>query len=121
MRKRANTNLCAPQAMNGIRIDDEHRNRRRAVALGSAVPTAFAILLLVASSLVAAATAVSSPQVARDAVPDGSVILFHEWRKETCDQMPAILAELRRQGCVFLTFSDLAAHVRSTTPPKKSP
>jgi peptidoglycan/xylan/chitin deacetylase (PgdA/CDA1 family) len=46
-------------------------------------------------------------------VKDGSVILFHEWRDETFEQMPAILAELRRQGCVFLTFSELAAHVSS--------
>lgn len=41
-------------------------------------------------------------------VRDGSVILFHEWRKETREQLPAILAELRRQGCVFLTFSQLS-------------
>ncbi|MBA4137176.1 MAG: glycosyl hydrolase [Opitutus sp.] len=42
-------------------------------------------------------------------VRDGSVILFHEWRKETHEQLPAILAELRRQGCEFLTFSGLHA------------
>jgi peptidoglycan/xylan/chitin deacetylase (PgdA/CDA1 family) len=46
-------------------------------------------------------------------VKDGSVILFHEWRDETYEQMPAILAELRRQGCVFMTFSELAAYVSS--------
>lgn len=40
-------------------------------------------------------------------VRDGSVILFHEWRAETREQLPAILAELRRQGCVFLTFTEL--------------
>jgi peptidoglycan/xylan/chitin deacetylase (PgdA/CDA1 family) len=40
-------------------------------------------------------------------VRDGSVILFHEWRTETREQLPVILAELRRQGCVFLTFSQL--------------
>lgn len=40
-------------------------------------------------------------------VRDGSVILFHEWRAETRAQLPAILAELRRQGCEFLTFSQL--------------
>jgi len=40
-------------------------------------------------------------------VRDGSVILFHEWRTETREQLPAILAELRRQGCEFLTFSRL--------------
>ncbi len=40
-------------------------------------------------------------------VHDGAVILFHEWRAETRQQLPAILAELRRQNCVFLTFSEL--------------
>jgi peptidoglycan/xylan/chitin deacetylase (PgdA/CDA1 family) len=40
-------------------------------------------------------------------VRDCTVILFHEWRKETRQQLPAILAELRRQNCVFLTFSEL--------------
>lgn len=42
-------------------------------------------------------------------VQDLTVILFHEWRAETTDQLPAILAELRRQGCEFVTFSELAA------------
>jgi peptidoglycan/xylan/chitin deacetylase (PgdA/CDA1 family) len=41
-------------------------------------------------------------------VVDGSVIVFHEWRAETREQLPAILAELRRQNCVFMTFSELA-------------
>ncbi|HEY0945228.1 MAG TPA: polysaccharide deacetylase family protein [Opitutaceae bacterium] len=41
-------------------------------------------------------------------VEDGAVILFHEWRAETRQQLPAIVAELRRQGCKFLTFSELA-------------
>ena len=40
-------------------------------------------------------------------VQDGSVILFHEWRAETREQLPAILTELRRQNCEFLTFSGL--------------
>jgi len=40
-------------------------------------------------------------------INDGTVILFHEWRAETRQQLPAILAELRRQKCVFLTFSGL--------------
>ena len=44
-------------------------------------------------------------------VVDGSVILFHEWREETFERMPAIIAELRRQRCIFLTFSELAAYV----------
>lgn len=42
-------------------------------------------------------------------VRDGSIILFHEWRAETAEQLPAILAELRRQGCEFLTLTQLAA------------
>lgn len=44
-------------------------------------------------------------------VRDGTLINFHEWRRETREQMPAILAELRRQGCVFLTVSELAAYL----------
>ena len=43
-------------------------------------------------------------------VVDGSLIIFHEWREETLAQMPAILAELRRQGCTFLTISELARY-----------
>lgn len=43
-------------------------------------------------------------------IRDGTVILFHEWRLETRQQLPAILAELRRQGCEFFTFSSLHAH-----------
>ncbi|HWL14598.1 MAG TPA: polysaccharide deacetylase family protein [Opitutus sp.] len=41
-------------------------------------------------------------------IRDRTVILCHEWREETLAQLPAILAELRRQGCEFLTFSQLA-------------
>ena len=52
---------------------------------------------------------------------DGSVILFHEWRDETFEQMPAILAELRRQGCVFLTFTELATQVRAKDPTARTP
>jgi peptidoglycan/xylan/chitin deacetylase (PgdA/CDA1 family) len=51
-------------------------------------------------------------------VTDGSVILFHEWRDETLTQLPAILAELRRQGCVFHTFSQLAAYNRAQDRPR---
>jgi len=45
-------------------------------------------------------------------ITDGTFILFHEWRLETIDQMPAILVELRRQHCGFLTFSELEQYVR---------
>jgi len=55
-------------------------------------------------------------------VRDGSVILFHEWRAETRAQLPAILAELRRQGCTFLTFSALRASLdaRAPVPPPEN-
>jgi peptidoglycan/xylan/chitin deacetylase (PgdA/CDA1 family) len=59
---------------------------------------------------------VSAAEIKRKAtanVKDGSVILFHEWRVETYEQLPAILAELRRQGCVFLTFTELAEYNRT--------
>jgi len=55
---------------------------------------------------------VSAEEIRRHAttgIEDGTVILFHEWRKESIEQLPAILADLRRQGCVFMTFSELAA------------
>ena len=44
-------------------------------------------------------------------VEDGAVILFHEWRPETEQQLRAIIAELRKQGCVFLTFSEMAKYL----------
>jgi peptidoglycan/xylan/chitin deacetylase (PgdA/CDA1 family) len=62
---------------------------------------------------------VPAPEIYRLAttdVRDGSVILFHEWRAETREQLPAILAELRRQQCVFLTFSELAASLAGSPP-----
>lgn len=68
--------------------------------------------------------AVGAEEIKRKAttnVKDGSVILFHEWRDETYEQMPAILAELRKQGCVFLTFSELAAQERSKNQSAKVP
>lgn len=45
-------------------------------------------------------------------VRDGSVILFHEWRKETREQLPAVLADLRRQGFEFVTFSESGGAAR---------
>jgi peptidoglycan/xylan/chitin deacetylase (PgdA/CDA1 family) len=53
-------------------------------------------------------------------VQDGSVIVFHEWRKETLEQMPAILKELKQQNCVFLTFSELGLVRASTNYPYPS-
>ncbi len=42
-------------------------------------------------------------------VTDGSVILFHEWRDETIQLLPEILAELKGRGCEFRTFSQMDA------------
>ncbi|HWA84709.1 MAG TPA: polysaccharide deacetylase family protein [Opitutus sp.] len=54
---------------------------------------------------------VSAAEIRRNAtvgVVDRTVILFHEWRNETLDELPAIVAALRRQRAVFVTFSELA-------------
>ncbi|MFT3868980.1 MAG: polysaccharide deacetylase family protein [Nibricoccus sp.] len=62
---------------------------------------------------------VSADQLRKNAltnVKDGTVILFHEWRKETLEQMPAILADLKRNGAVFLTISELANYLTNTKP-----
>ena len=40
-------------------------------------------------------------------IRDRTLILCHEWRTETLAKLPAIIAELKRQGCVFVTFSEL--------------
>lgn len=45
-------------------------------------------------------------------VEDGSVILFHEWRPETAQQMKAVIEKLKEQGCAFLTFSEMAAYLK---------
>lgn len=42
-------------------------------------------------------------------VRDLTIILCHEWPEKTLAEMPAILAELKRQGVEFLTFSELEA------------
>jgi len=64
-------------------------------------------------------TTISAKEIfekATTGVRDGSVILFHEWRKETREQLPAIFAELRRQGCIFFTFSALAVSLEKNPP-----
>ena len=40
-------------------------------------------------------------------IVDGTVINFHEWSEATHSQMAAIIDELRRQGCVFVTLSEI--------------
>lgn len=62
---------------------------------------------------------VDAAQIYHDAttgVQDGTLIIFHEWRAETLQQMPAILAELKRQGCTFLTISELASYLQQRNP-----
>ncbi|HYP16675.1 MAG TPA: polysaccharide deacetylase family protein [Opitutus sp.] len=49
---------------------------------------------------------------ATSGVQDKTLILFHEWREETLAELPAIIAELKRQGCVFITVSELVAAAR---------
>lgn len=63
-------------------------------------------------------TAEAIYEKATTGVEDRTVILFHEWRTETVQQMPAILAELKRQGCVFHTFSELDALEKQTRGPR---
>ncbi|MEO6995738.1 MAG: polysaccharide deacetylase family protein [Lacunisphaera sp.] len=52
-------------------------------------------------------------------VTDGTIILFHEWREATLEQLPEILTELRRQGCVFVTLSGLQTRFGDKAPAAK--
>lgn len=67
-------------------------------------------------------TSVSAKEIhtfATTGVQDGSIILFHEWREETLSQLPNIINTLIKQGCVFMTLSELNAYVEKhfiTTP-----
>jgi peptidoglycan/xylan/chitin deacetylase (PgdA/CDA1 family) len=38
---------------------------------------------------------------------DGSLLLFHEWRNETVQELPAIIRELKRRGAVFITYEEM--------------
>lgn len=42
-------------------------------------------------------------------ITDRTIIGCHEWRVETLAMLPAIITELKRQGCVFVTYSELEA------------
>jgi len=42
-------------------------------------------------------------------VRDLTILLCHEWPEKTFAEMPGIIAELKRQGVEFVTFSELAA------------
>ena len=41
-------------------------------------------------------------------IRDRTVVLCHEWRPETLAELPGIIATLKAQGVVFLTFSEMA-------------
>ena len=59
-------------------------------------------------------TEVDAAEILRRAttgIEDGTVILFHEWRPETTAQLQAIITTLKQQGCVFLTFSEMARYL----------
>lgn len=99
----------------------ETNDRIRAMAAKAGIEVYSLKRVVVSEDYNRAVGAEAIKQKATTKVTDGSVILFHEWRVETREQMPVILAELRRQGCVFLTFSELAAHVRSKDQPAKVP
>lgn len=87
-----NDNVRASVAKAGIRIYQP----RKLVASGDYIAT------------------VDAAEIRRRAttgIEDGTVILFHEWRPETAEQIKGVLADLRRQGCVFLTFSEMARYL----------
>ena len=86
-----------------VEIDDRVKKAARSAGTTVFVPNH----LVVAKDYDRSVTASEILHNATTGVRDGSVILFHEWRRETREQLPAILAELRRQGFAFLTFSEI--------------
>ena len=46
-------------------------------------------------------------QLSTTGIVDGTVILMHEWPKVTLENLPAVIAELKKQGVEFVTFSEL--------------
>ena len=46
-------------------------------------------------------------------IQDGEVILMHEWRNESVDELPSIIADLKAKGCVFLNNDDFAAYCKT--------
>ena len=58
---------------------------------------------------VAATDAAMIRQRATTDIRDNTVVLCHEWRPETLAQLPAILEQLKSEGVVFLTFTEMAA------------
>jgi peptidoglycan/xylan/chitin deacetylase (PgdA/CDA1 family) len=48
-------------------------------------------------------------QLCTTGIVEGTVILMHEWPEVTIANLPAVIAELKKQGVEFVTFSELAA------------
>ena len=72
--------------------------------------------LVVSADYMAELSAEEIRKRALEGVDDGSVILFHETRRETLELMPSIIAELRRRGAVFMTASELNRYLESSIP-----
>lgn len=86
-----------------LEVDDRVRAAVKRAGLQLYEPTH----LVVSKDYDRSVSAAEIHRLATTGVRDGAVILFHEWRAETREQLPAILTELRRQGCQFFTFSAL--------------
>jgi len=56
----------------------------------------------------ASTTAEKFRELATTGITDGTVILMHEWPEVTLANLPAVIAALKKQGAVFVTFSELA-------------
>ena len=56
----------------------------------------------------AATTAEKFRQLATTGITDGTVILMHEWPEVTLANLPPVIAELKKQGVEFVTFSELS-------------
>ncbi len=46
-------------------------------------------------------------QLSTTGIVDGTVILMHEWPTVTLAKLPEVIAELKKQGVEFVTFSEL--------------
>jgi peptidoglycan/xylan/chitin deacetylase (PgdA/CDA1 family) len=46
-------------------------------------------------------------QLCTTGIEDRTVILMHEWPEVTLANLPAVITELKKQGVVFVTFSEL--------------
>jgi endo-1,4-beta-xylanase len=57
----------------------------------------------------AATTAEKYFHLSTTGIVDGTVILMHEWPKVTLENLLSVIAELKKQGAEFVTFSELKA------------